>query len=107
VDLLVHVAGREKDGVSYPSVTKAFIEDVLVLSINKMDSIEEKKASDDAAEEQASSRLLTLAINASETERLFQADQTGEIRLALRHQDADDEIGTNGSITDDFVPLRR
>ncbi len=107
VDLLVHVAAREKDGVSYPPATKAFIEDVLVLSINKMDSIEEKKASDDAAEEQASSRLLTLAINASETEKLFQADQTGEIRLALRHPDADDEIGTNGSITDDFVPLRR
>jgi pilus assembly protein CpaB len=107
IDLLVHIEEREKEGITYPPATKAFIEDVLVLSINKMDSIEEKKAADDAAEEQADNRLLTLAVDTSMTERLFQADMTGQIRIALRHPDADNKIGTNGSITDDFVPLRR
>ena len=51
IDLLVHTEGREKEGITYPAATKAFIEDVLVLAINKMDSIEEKKAADDAAED--------------------------------------------------------
>ncbi len=107
VDLLVNVEEREKDDVIYPPATKIFIENVLVLSIDKLNSIEMKKAADDAAEEQAQSRLLTLAVDASEIESLFQADQTGEIRVALRHPDADNEIETKGTITNDIVPLRR
>lgn len=107
VDLLIFVDEREKDGVSYPPITKAFMNNVLVLSINKMDSMEAKKAADDAATEQAGSRLLTLAVDTADAERLFQADKTGEIRIALRHPDADNAINTNGSITEDFVPLRR
>ena len=107
IDILVHMEEREKEGITYPPVTKAFVQNVLVLAINKMDSIEVKKAADDAAEEQAGSRLLTLAVDTSMTESLFQADQMGQIRIALRHPDAENRIETNGSITDDFVPLRR
>ena len=107
VDLLVHMGPHVKEGIDYPEITKLFINDALVLSVNKMDSMDVKKASDDAAETQAESRLLTLAIDPADTERLYQADQLGLIRIALRNPDVETETNTNGTITDDFVPLRR
>lgn len=110
VDVLVHIEEREKDDIVYPGITKLFIKNVLVLSVDKMDNLEAKKAdeeADDDNEKDITGRYLTLAVDPNDAERLVQADQLGVIRLALRHPEAQTENDANGAITDDFVPLRR
>ncbi len=106
VDVLVFMEQKEIENNTtttiYPDITKMFLQDILILSIDKDYGYEEKKTVQ--APEEIKERKVTIALAPTDAEKLVLADETGKIHLALRHPEDKAVQETSGAISKDIIP---
>jgi pilus assembly protein CpaB len=106
VDVLIYKEKEEieQNGkkVIHPDVTKLILQKIMILA---MDESSPQVASNEEKSLPAL-RKVTVAVDPAEAERLYLADSTEQIRLALRHPEDNGTTDTPGAVRDDMLPQK-
>ncbi|MGE4283684.1 MAG: Flp pilus assembly protein CpaB, partial [Clostridia bacterium] len=103
IDILVTLDKLEiEDNIQkiiYPRVTKVVLQDILVLGMGQLQEVPE-------APRQELPQTVTLAVTLEEAEKLAFSEETGVIKMVLRHADDHNIITTSGALREDIAPER-
>lgn len=106
VDIAAYMPEKtEQTKIVRPDTTKIILQNIKVLAVDKNINRDDTKStsSSDTKDKIPTTFLVTLSVSLSDIEKLFLAEETGTLKLALRPIGKEDNSDTSGTVWQDIL----